>query len=68
MCDPKKARPTTAEQCSASPTGKAFMPTLIVVDDSDTRPNLADLFGDLEYAIDTAVGGDIYFARTRHRP
>jgi hypothetical protein len=35
------------------------MPTVIVVnDDSDTCRNMADLFGDLGYVIDTAWGRD----------
>jgi CheY-like chemotaxis protein len=44
------------------------MPTLIVVDDSsDTCRNLAHLFGDLGYAIDTAEGGDIALEKARQR-
>ena len=44
------------------------MPTLMVADDdSDTCRNLADLFGDLEYAIDTAEGGDIALEKARQR-
>ena len=44
------------------------MPTLIVVDDdSDTCRNLADPFSDLEYAIDTAEGGDIALEKARKR-
>ena len=44
------------------------MPTLIVLDDdSDTCRNLADLFGDLEHAIDTAEGGDIALEKARQR-
>jgi two-component system response regulator HydG len=44
------------------------MPTLIVVDDdSDTCRNLADLFGDLGYAIDTAEGGDVALEKARQR-
>ena len=34
------------------------MPTILVVDDdADTCRNMADLFGDLGYAIETADGG-----------
>ena len=44
------------------------MPTLMVADDdSDTCRNLADLFGDLEYAIDTAEGGDIALEKARQQ-
>jgi CheY-like chemotaxis protein len=44
------------------------MPTLIVVDDdSDTCRNLADLFGDLGYVIDTAGGGEIALEKARQR-
>jgi CheY-like chemotaxis protein len=32
---------------------------LVGDDDSDTCRNMADLFGDLGHAIDTAEGGDI---------
>jgi CheY-like chemotaxis protein len=44
------------------------MPALIVVDDdSDTCRNLADLFSDLEYAIDTAEDADIALEKARQR-
>ena len=44
------------------------MPTLIVVDaDADTCRNLADLFGDLEYVVDTAESGDIALEQARQR-
>jgi CheY-like chemotaxis protein len=44
------------------------MPAILVVDDDrDTCRNLADLFGDLGYAIDTAEGGDIALEKARQR-
>ena len=44
------------------------MPTILVVDDdADTCRNMADLFGDLGYAIDTAEGGDIALEKARHQ-
>ena len=44
------------------------MPTFIVVDDdSDTCRNLADLFGDLGYVIDTAEGGEPALEKARQR-
>jgi two-component system, NtrC family, response regulator HydG len=40
-----------------SRTGEPPMPTILVVDDdADTCRNMADLFGDLGYAIETAEG------------
>jgi CheY-like chemotaxis protein len=45
------------------------MPTILVVDDDrDTCRNMADLFGDLGYAIDTAEGGDIALEKARKQP
>ena len=45
------------------------MPTILVVDDDpDTCRNMADLFGDLGYAIDTAEGGDIALEKARQQP
>jgi CheY-like chemotaxis protein len=45
------------------------MPTIIVVDDDvDTLCNMADLLGDLGYAIETAEGGDFALEKARHRP
>ena len=44
------------------------MPTILVVDDDpDTCRNMADLFGDLGYAIDTAELGDVALAKARQR-
>jgi two-component system nitrogen regulation response regulator GlnG len=44
------------------------MPTILVVDDdSDTCRNMADLFSDLGYAIDTAEGGEIALEKARQR-
>jgi CheY-like chemotaxis protein len=44
------------------------MRTVIVVDDdNDTCRNLADLFGDLGYAIDTAEGGEIALEKARQQ-
>jgi CheY-like chemotaxis protein len=44
------------------------MPTVIVVDDDgDTCRNLADLLGDLGYAIDTAEGGEVALEKARQR-
>jgi CheY-like chemotaxis protein len=45
------------------------MPTILVVDDdADTCRNMADLFGDLGYAIDTAEAGDIALEKARQQP
>ena len=45
------------------------MPTILVVDDDrDTCRNMADLFGDLGYAIDTAEAGDVALEKARQRP
>jgi CheY-like chemotaxis protein len=45
------------------------MPTILVVDDdAGTCRNMADLFGDLGYAIDTAEGGDIALEKARQQP
>jgi two-component system response regulator HydG len=41
---------------------------LIVVDDPDICHNLADLFGDLGYAIEAATCGDIALEKARQRP
>jgi CheY-like chemotaxis protein len=44
------------------------MPSILVVDDdADTCRNMADLFGDLGYAIDTAEGGDIALEKARQQ-
>jgi CheY-like chemotaxis protein len=44
------------------------MPTILVVDDdADTRSNMADLFGDLGYAIETADGGHSALAKARQQ-
>ena len=45
------------------------MPTILVVDDdADTCRNMADLFGDWGYAIETAESGDTALMKARHRP
>ncbi len=45
------------------------MATIIVVDDDvDTCRNMADLFGDLGYAVDTAEAGDIALQKARIQP
>jgi CheY-like chemotaxis protein len=45
------------------------MPTILVVDDDvDTRCNLADLFSDLGYAVETAEDGDMALEKARQRP
>jgi two-component system response regulator HydG len=45
------------------------MPAILVVDDdADTCRNMADLFGDLGYAIDTAEAGDAALEKARQRP
>lgn len=45
------------------------MPTILVVDDdADTCRNMADIFADLGYAIDTAEGGDIALEKARQQP
>jgi CheY-like chemotaxis protein len=50
-------------------TREALMPTILVVDDdSDTCRNMADLFGDLGYAIDTAEGGHIALEKAQRQP
>jgi len=41
---------------------------LVVDDDPDTCRNMADIFGDLGYAIDTAEGGDIALEKARQQP
>lgn len=44
------------------------MPTILVVDDdADTCRNMADLFDDLGYAIDTAEGGDAALEKARQQ-
>ncbi len=44
------------------------MPTILVVDnDADICRNMADLFGDLGYVIDTAEGGDIALEKARQQ-
>jgi CheY-like chemotaxis protein len=45
------------------------MPTILVVDDdADIFRNMADLFSDLGYAIETAVCGEIALEKARQRP
>ena len=45
------------------------MPTILVVDDDpDTCRNMADLLGDLGYAIDAAEGGDIALEKAQQQP
>ena len=45
------------------------MPTILVVDDdADTCRNMADLFGDLGYAIETADGGHTALDKARQQP
>jgi CheY-like chemotaxis protein len=45
------------------------MPTILVVDDdADTCRNMADLFGDLGYAIETAEGGHTALDKAREQP
>ena len=48
---------------------KAPMLTILVVDDDDdTRSNMADIFGDRGYRVDSAAGGDIALDRVRQQP
>jgi len=45
------------------------MPTILVVDDDpDTCQNLADLFGDRGFRVDTAGGGDSALAQAQRQP
>ena len=45
------------------------MPMILVVDDdADTCRNMADLFGDQGYAIQTAENGDAALVKARHQP
>jgi CheY-like chemotaxis protein len=45
------------------------MPTILVVDDdADTCRNMADLFGDLGYVVDSADGGDTALEKARRQP
>ncbi len=45
------------------------MTTILVVDDdADTRQNMADLFGDLGYAVDAAEGGEAALEKARQQP
>jgi two-component system response regulator PilR (NtrC family) len=45
------------------------MPTILVVDDdADTCRNLADLFGDRGYAVETAEGGDVALEKAQQQP
>jgi len=45
------------------------MPTILVVDDdADTCRNMADLFGDWGYAIETAESGDTALVKARRQP
>ena len=41
---------------------------LVVDDDTDTCRNMADLFGDLGYAIDTAEGGTVALEKAGRQP
>jgi CheY-like chemotaxis protein len=41
---------------------------LVVDDDADTCRNLADIFGELGYAVDAAGGGDMALERAARRP
>jgi CheY-like chemotaxis protein len=41
---------------------------LVVDDDVDTCRNMADLFGDLGYVVDTAERGDTALAKARQQP
>jgi CheY-like chemotaxis protein len=41
---------------------------LVVDDDPDTCRNMADIFGDLGYAVDAAVGGETALEKARQRP
>jgi CheY-like chemotaxis protein len=41
---------------------------LVVDDDADTCRNMADLFGESGYAIETAEGGDTALAKARQQP
>ncbi len=41
---------------------------LVVNDDADTRYNMADLFGDHGYAIETAESGDAALVKARVQP
>lgn len=44
------------------------MPTILVVDDdADTCRNMADLFGDRGYSIETAEGGDAALEKARQQ-
>lgn len=44
------------------------MPTILVVDDdADTCRNMADLLGDLGYAVETAEGGDTALEKARQQ-
>ncbi len=48
---------------------EAPMPSILVVDDdADTCRNMADLFGELGYAIDTAEGGDTALEKAGQQP
>jgi CheY-like chemotaxis protein len=45
------------------------MPSILVVDDDeDTCRNMADLFGDLGYAVDTAEHGEKALEKARQQP
>ncbi len=45
------------------------MPTILVVDDdADTCRNMADLFGDLGYAVETAEGAHTALDKARQQP
>jgi len=52
-----------------SRTAEPPMPTILVVDDdADTCRNMADLFGDWGYAIETAESGDTALVKARRQP
>lgn len=45
------------------------MPSILVVDDdADTCRNMADLLGDLGFAVDAAEGGDMALEKARQQP
>jgi CheY-like chemotaxis protein len=45
------------------------MATILVVDDdADTCRNMADILGDLGYATDTALAGDVALEKARQQP
>jgi CheY-like chemotaxis protein len=44
------------------------MHSILVVDYADVCRNMADLFGDLDYMVDTAVGGGMALVKAGQRP